>query len=72
MEELPPSNLLVTILKNVELHLDVQLIEHGFVAEFNPLDHVVEILHGLSVEFVEAKFVEQCVQVLKEWWQLYF
>lgn len=61
LEELTTSNLLVTILKNVELHLDVQQIEHGLISEFYPFDYVIEIFHGLSVEFVKTKFVKKSI-----------
>jgi hypothetical protein len=58
LTELTSSNLLVGVFKNVELHFDIQLIEHSLVSKFDPFYHVVEILHRLSVEFVKAQFVE--------------
>jgi hypothetical protein len=64
--------LLVAVLKDVKSHFDLSQIENGLVPEVDPLDDVLEILHGLTVEFEEAQSVEQSVQVLKERRQFVF
>ena len=64
--------MLVAVLKDVKSHFDLSQIENGLVPEVDPLDDVLEILHGLTVEFEEAQSVEQSVQVLKERRQFVF
>lgn len=72
LSEITANDFLVAILKDVELHLHTNLVKEDAVTDIDPLDHVIQVLHRLTIELEEVQFVEQGVQVLQEWRQLSF
>jgi len=58
LAERATCNFLVAVLEDVELHFDVKRVEERSVSKVDPLNDVVEVLHGLPIELVEVKLVK--------------
>jgi hypothetical protein len=51
--ELTVCKLLIAVFKNVQSQLHIELMEHLFVSQFNPIDDIAKVFHSLSIELIE-------------------
>ena len=62
--------LFVRVLKEVKGRLGVEWVEQSLISELNPINHLRQVLFGLTKELVEGELGKQRVQVLEEQGQL--
>ena len=62
--------LFVGVLKEIKRRFRVEWVEKSLISKLNPINHLRQVLLGLTEELVEGEFGEQRVQVLEEQRQL--